>query len=77
MSRRRTGSRDFHLGFMMFFFLLGISPTAYAYMDPGVGTFIVQMFVAFLVGIVMMMKVFWTRITHWIQGIKDRFKKNR
>lgn len=48
-------------------------PKAYAYLDPGLGSFLVQMLIAFLLGIMMGVKTFWGRI----RAFFSRFKPSR
>jgi hypothetical protein len=42
---------------------------AMAYLDPGTGSFIIQILVASLLGILMVLRVFWTRILNFVQGL--------
>ena len=46
---------------VLFVFLLGISP-AYAYLDPGTGSMIIQMTIAGILSIGFTMKLYWYRI---------------
>ncbi len=41
---------------------------AYAYLDPGTGSFVIQMLIAAIVGALFALKLFWTRV-------KDFFKR--
>ena len=42
---------------------------AYAYIDPGTGSFIIQMIVAGALGAFFTLKVFWKKITHFVRNI--------
>lgn len=44
------------------FHLLLFAPPTYAYIDPGTGSFIVQAMIAGLLGILVSVKMYWTRI---------------
>jgi|ETNmetMinimDraft_26_1059896.scaffolds.fasta_scaffold226523_1 hypothetical protein len=49
--------------FIIILFIFAIAPIkAYAYLDPGSGSYIVQIIVASLVGGLLTMKVFFTRL---------------
>jgi hypothetical protein len=43
-------------------FLFVFTPDAHAYIDPGSGSFILQLIIASLVGITFAIKIFWTNI---------------
>ncbi|MCL6430639.1 MAG: hypothetical protein K6V36_07215 [Anaerolineae bacterium] len=42
--------------------LLAFPPPAYAYLDPGTGSLIVQLLVAGLLGVALTIRLFWRRI---------------
>jgi hypothetical protein len=44
------------------FYLTIIRRTAYAYLDPGSGSIIIQVVVAFLAGLIMLIKLYWGKI---------------
>jgi len=50
----------FFFGFNLLFFLC--SPSAYAYLDPGTGSMILQAVLAAVVGSALAIKMFWKRI---------------
>ena len=65
---------------IILFSLLGMSlisnfqfPNAFAYIDPGTGSVIVQMIIGGLVGVGIAIKVFWFRIK---TALSPGFKKN-
>lgn len=51
-----------YVGNVLIFLLLFIDITVYAYIDPGVGSFIFQMLIAGLVGASFLIKIFWKQI---------------
>jgi hypothetical protein len=53
---------------VLFVILLTFMPTttAYAYLDPGSGSLIVQVIIAGILGILVALKLYWTRITNFI-----------
>ena len=54
--------------------LLLLSPTsAHAYLDPGTGSYVLQMIIAGLLGAAFAVKLYWLRIKRFIVGI---FSKN-
>lgn len=57
---------------IMFFLIL--TPSAYAYLDPGTGSFIFQMLIAGMVGAVFAIKIFWASIKSFIYSL---FSKNK
>jgi len=50
------------LGFFALMFAFITAPPAYAYLDPGSGSFIVQILLAGLMGAALMTKIYWARI---------------
>ena len=53
-----------------FYFLT--SASAYAYIDPGTGSYVLQMVIALLLGAAYAIRVFWTRL---VAGAKRLFGK--
>jgi len=45
-------------------------PNAYAYLDPGTGSYLVQILIAGLVGAAFSIKIFWQRIKDFFSGKK-------
>ena len=56
-----------------FFFVILFNNKAFAYLDPGTGSIIVQMIIGGLVGVGIAIKVFWYRIK---TALSPGFKKN-
>ena len=44
-------------------------PPAYAYLDPGTGSYIFQLLLAGIVGLAFLIKVFWGRIKDFFAGL--------
>ena len=61
-------SRMFLIAVFVLAFSLTIIPTANAYIDPGSGSFIVQMLVGAALGAGVALKVFWRRIVSLFSG---------
>lgn len=59
--------------FYLFLLLFGCSNPAYAYIDPGTGSFVVQILVATAIGILISIKSFWINIKTFFINI---FSKN-
>jgi hypothetical protein len=55
--------------------LLGIPRDAFAYLDPGTGSYIFQLLIAGLLGALFAIKVFWIRIKTFLAGLFS--KKNK
>jgi hypothetical protein len=49
--------------------------TAYAYLDPGSGSYIIQFIIAGFVGGLFAIKTFWLQIKTFITGLSPRNKK--
>lgn len=57
--------------------LLIITPkNAYAYLDPGTGSFILQLLIATLIGTFFSIKLFGKRIVSFIKGLFSKKKVN-
>lgn len=52
-----------------FVFSLIFTPQAGAYLDPGSGSYILQILLASVFGALYLLKVYWQRIIHWIKGL--------
>ncbi|HEX5133636.1 MAG TPA: hypothetical protein VFX92_14270 [Candidatus Krumholzibacteria bacterium] len=50
---------------------------AHAYLDPGTGSYILQMLVAGLLGATFAIKMFWTRIKRFFAGVFSRSGRNQ
>lgn len=61
--------------FLLAFGLLSIPQNAFAYLDPGTGSYIFQLLIAGLLGALFAIKVFWIRIKTFFTGLFS--KKNK
>ena len=85
--RLRCPKRPHNLGkYLKLFFaaliieLFFIQKNAYAYINPGSGSYIFQILIAFLFGAAYMVKIFWTRIKTWFNNyisFKNKPDENR
>ena len=71
----------FIIAFFSLFFL--VIPDAYAYLDPGTGSMILQIVIATFISMLFTLKIFWKRIVAFLKKIRrsnpssGRFKKQR
>jgi len=52
------------------------TPAAYAYLDPGTGSYIFQMFIGVLVGGAFVIKLFWNKIISFFKNLFSKKAKN-
>ncbi len=52
------------------------APRASGYVDPGTGSYILQIAIAFLVGLLFSIKVFWKKITAFFRKLFSRKGKD-
>jgi len=57
--------------------LILFSKEAYAYLDPGSTTFIIQSILAFIVGSFAAVGLYWTKFKFFIKNIFSKFKKTK
>ena len=57
-------------------FHLMFTPAAYAYLDPGTGSYIFQMFIGVLVGGAFVIKLFWNKIISFFKNLFSKKAKN-
>lgn len=65
-----------HVTFFTILFLLVFPKRVDAYLDPGTGSYLLQIAVAALFGGLFFIKTFWSRIKHFIQNLFNR-KENK
>ncbi len=53
---------------ILLLFVLSFTNSAFAYLDPGTGSYILQMLVAGLLGGVYAIKLYWVRIVTFFKG---------
>ena len=46
--------------------------SAYAYLDPGSGSLLLQMFIAFIAGSIFMIKLYWGRIRNFFTNTSSK-----
>ena len=54
---------------MILILYFSIPARAYAYLDPGTGSFIIQMIVGGLLGIAFTIGLFWKRVKLWLMNL--------
>jgi hypothetical protein len=52
--------------------VLLMTGTAHAYIDPGTGSYLLQILIASLLGAAFALKIYWTRIKNFLSGRKRR-----
>ena len=57
-------------------FLFSFPHKAYAYLDPGTGSYILQLVLGFLLGGVFAIKIFWTKIKTFLKKLVFKKKKS-
>lgn len=67
---KRTGTRAFYVALLVLAFSFTVIPVANAYIDPGSGSFIIQMLVGAALGASLAIKVFWRKIVSFFTGRK-------
>lgn len=55
------------------FWILAIPRDTYAYLDPGSGSYMLQLIIGFVFGGIVTLKLFWKKIKSFIRRIFDRF----
>ena len=61
--------------FLVMFLYLAFPSFAYAYLDPGTGSYIFQLIIAGMVGLFFAIKVYWRRIRSFSTGLFSKGKK--
>ncbi len=56
-----------HITKVLIFLLVFLDVSVYAYIDPGVGSFVFQMLIAGLVGASFLIKIFWKQIKRFFR----------
>ena len=57
--------------------LLLFPPPTYAYIDPGTGSYIVQVLIAGLLGVLISLRFYWARIKAFLKGCPPFGRKDR
>ncbi len=61
--------------FLVMFLYLAFPSFAYAYLDPGTGSYIFQLIIAGMVGLFFAIKVYWRRIKSFSMGLFSKGRK--
>lgn len=61
---------------LLFLFYLMFSQTAYAYLDPGTGSYLLQIGLAVLVGTSFAIKIYWRKIKTSLANLFSKRKKD-
>jgi len=67
--------RKIRIIFMVFCGILFSSKNVYAYLDPGSGSYILQILIGVLLGGALAMKLFWSKIKLFFKNLFCREKK--
>ncbi len=70
--KRRQKTNPIELVFIVFLFLIISTKTAHAYLDPGTGSFILQILAASALGGLFAIKTFWRNITGFLSSLFSR-----
>ena len=62
---------------MMLFILLVLNQKAFGYIDPGTGSYVIQMLLAALFGALFAIKVFWTRLKSFFRSIFSKVNNEK
>lgn len=66
----------FNLIFFLLLAVLAFPKTTHAYLDPGTGSFIIQIILSVVLGGIFAFKIFFARIKQTIKNIFSKNKKN-
>lgn len=61
---------------IILFWVLIFPKNANAYLDPGSGSYIMQIIIGFILGALVGVKIFWVKIREFMKGIFARFFKS-
>jgi DUF1365 family protein len=58
--------------------LVLITPqSAWAYLDPGTGSYVIQLALAALLGAMVTLRLYWKRVKNWFKGIRPGGKDHQ
>ena len=66
-----TDRRLLALNLVLVLFVAGVTP-AYAYLDPGSGSMMVQLLLGGVAGAVVIVRLYWTRLLTWLGLKRDK-----
>ena len=58
---------------LMFAAIFDFSRPAFAYIDPGSGSVLLQLLLGGSAGLIMLLKLYWERIADWAHSIRQKF----
>jgi predicted membrane protein len=64
------------IGILVLLFFTFFTKKAYAYLDPGTGSYIFQMIIAFVIGGLFAIKLFWAKIALFFKNLFSKNQKN-
>jgi hypothetical protein len=67
----------FKLNFLAFLVLIGSSQVAYAYLDPGTGSILLQSIIAIIAAGAVSVRIFWSRILNFFGSVRSKKKPDR
>lgn len=62
------------MSYIVFFSFFFLSQSAYAYLDPGTGSLILQMIIAGILSTLFAIKMYWYRLKSFFKDLFDRKK---
>jgi len=62
-----TKQKFTYAGMLAFFYVFLLVEPAYAYLDPGTGSLIIQMLIAGLVSSIFAIKLYWKKVTDYLR----------
>ncbi|MEW6710482.1 MAG: hypothetical protein AB1403_11720 [Candidatus Riflebacteria bacterium] len=71
----RFFKQPFNLLILGVLYLVVMASPAYAYLDPGTGSFIIQMLVAGIAGALFVLKTYWQKFTGFFTGNRRENEK--
>jgi len=64
-------------GTILIYFICLVSPrAAYAYLDPGTGSYILQLVIAFLLGGSLVIRIYWKKIKTYLANFLSKKQKD-
>ena len=57
------------IGFLVVLLCSAFPSFSYAYLDPGTGSYIFQLLIAGLLGLLFLLKVYWSRVKAFVVGL--------
>jgi hypothetical protein len=67
---------NYRMFFVFFVFYLLLNKDIYGYIDPGSGSYIIQILIAAMVAVSFTVKIFWRKIKQFFKQIFSKKEKN-